>query len=108
MTLEEMKDRLGCWLDASGPNPEIVMSTRVRLARNLSGHRFAHRADEEELREILDEVVQAVREDGVISAPTVLAIDQVSEADRRFLMERHLVSNEMVSETRPAAVIIRK
>ncbi len=106
MLLEDMKDRLGCWLDGSGPNPEIVMSTRVRLARNLRDHRFAHRADEEELRRILDEVVTAVRETEAVGNAAAILTHEISEADRRFLMERHLLSNELVEAGRPAAVIV--
>jgi protein arginine kinase len=106
MTLDDMKNRMGCWLDGSGPNPEIVMSTRVRLARNLRNHRFAHRADEGELHRILDEVLSAVRETDALADAMVIPTHEVSLDDRRFLMERHLLSNELVSASRPAAVIV--
>jgi len=106
MTLDEMQDRLGCWLDGSGPSPEIVMSTRVRLARNFRDHRFVHRSDEHELRQILEEAVHGVRESRALDGETVIWTHEISEADRRFLMERHLVSSEIVSNSRPAAVIV--
>lgn len=106
MTIDEMKDRLGCWLDGSGPNPEIVMSTRVRLARNLRDLRFAHRADDEDRLHVLEEVVTAIRETGAVGEMAVIRTDEIPEADRGFLMERHLVSNEMVTNAKPAAVIV--
>jgi protein arginine kinase len=108
MTLEDMKDRLGCWLDGTGPNPEIVMSTRVRVARNLRDHRFAHRADEAELRVILDEILPVIEETGVLDPATVISTHEVTEDDRQFLMERHLVSNELACTSRPAAVVVTK
>ncbi len=106
MLLDEMKDRLGCWLDGSGPNPEIVMSTRVRLARNLRDHRFAHRADEDELGRILDEVLAAVRQTDAVPDASTIATHEIPETDRRFLMERHLLSKELVETGRPAAVVV--
>ena len=32
------------WLDASGEHAGVVLSTRIRLARNLQGHAFGPRA----------------------------------------------------------------
>ncbi|MCK4547941.1 MAG: protein arginine kinase [Candidatus Eisenbacteria sp.] len=106
MTLEDMQNRLGCWLDGSGPNPEIVMSTRVRLARNLKERRFSHRAEKDELQQILTEVTTAVEETQALGESTVISIREISEEDRRFLLERHLVSNELVSSDWPTAVIV--
>ena len=37
------------WLDGSGEESEIVLSSRIRLARNLDAHRFTHNAGQEEL-----------------------------------------------------------
>ena len=42
------------WLDADGPSADVVLSTRVRLARNLEEHRFGLRADERERESILE------------------------------------------------------
>ena len=36
------------WLDASGSNPDIVISTRIRLARNLEGYAFDPAASQPE------------------------------------------------------------
>jgi len=106
MKLEEMKNRLGCWLDGSGPNPEMVLSTRVRLARNVAGHRFTHRADPSELEGLVSEVVGAVHETGALGPSLTLRIDSTPDLERRFLMERHLLSTELVEAERPAAVIL--
>ena len=39
------------WLEGSGPHAAIVLSTRVRLARNLQGHHFNSRTrDAERIR----------------------------------------------------------
>ncbi len=50
------------WLDASGPSSEIVLSTRVRLARNLQGHAFGPRSRVNDREAVLKLVRAAVRE----------------------------------------------
>ena len=48
------------WLDASGENADIVLSTRIRLARNLEGFAFTSRArDGERLRVLSQERCEA-------------------------------------------------
>ena len=49
------------WLDASGPSSHLVLSTRIRLARNLAGHVFQGRNSETERETILDTVERAAR-----------------------------------------------
>ena len=45
--LSLLKDSGISWLDASGPESAVVLSTRVRLARNLEGYSFTVRTNEE-------------------------------------------------------------
>ena len=42
--LSDLTGHAGEWLRGSGPMSEIVISSRIRLARNLAGHRFLARA----------------------------------------------------------------
>jgi len=44
MKLSDLTTRAGEWLRGSGPMSEIVISSRIRLARNLAGHPFLGRA----------------------------------------------------------------
>ena len=49
---QELVGRPSPWLDGSGPKADLVVSTRVRLARNLAHVPFTHRArDEHECHE---------------------------------------------------------
>jgi protein arginine kinase len=86
------------WLSADGPFADVVLSTRVRLARNLEGHRFALRADEEERRAILDAAREAADRTSSLGGGTVLAMRRLKEPTRRLLLERHLVSKELIGE----------
>ena len=83
------------WLDASGESPDIVLSTRIRLARNVEGYAFATRAREGERLRVLSQVREAV--DGVpaLAGGVLIRVDELPSADRLLLHERHLVSKEL-------------
>ncbi|MBI5705664.1 MAG: hypothetical protein HZC36_01610 [Armatimonadetes bacterium] len=77
------------WLTEPGQYTDLVVSTRVRLLRNLKGHRFPHRCDFEELRTILAKVVEAKPKAGVVPLEFQSAL---SPAERDFLVACRMVS----------------
>jgi protein arginine kinase len=83
------------WLDASGPASHLVLSTRIRLARNLTGHIFQVRNSETEREEILDSVERAARDTVLLRQATKFRLDRMDRIDRQLLHERHLVSKEL-------------
>jgi protein arginine kinase len=83
------------WLDASGENSDIVISTRIRLARNVAGFPFAGRARDGERLRILSAVREAVGEIPGMQDMQLMRVDEMTGEDRRLLHERHLVSKEL-------------
>ncbi|MEP7325496.1 MAG: ATP--guanido phosphotransferase, partial [Gemmatimonadota bacterium] len=99
------------WLDASGPMSHLVLSTRVRLARNLSTHTFGSRNAALERETILKDVEAASRESALIGHAVCYRMDTLDVLDRRLLHERHLVSKELAGldtegRVRPAAALL--
>ena len=84
------------WLKADGPHADIVLSTRIRLARNLQGHRFGLRADAADRREVLRAVREAADGSATLHGGAALVIPQLEPAARQLLLERHLVSRELI------------
>ncbi|MEP6689967.1 MAG: protein arginine kinase [Gemmatimonadaceae bacterium] len=83
------------WLDASGDHSGIVLSTRIRLARNLEGFAFAERARDGERLRILSAVREAVSAAPSLQQSLLLRVDSLAAEDRLLLHERHLVSKEL-------------
>ena len=83
------------WLDASGPSSHLVLSTRIRLARNLAGRVFQGRNSETEREDILSVVERAARESVLLRQATKFRLDRLERTDRQLLHERHLVSKEL-------------
>ena len=83
------------WLDASGPSSHLVLSTRVRLARNLAGHPYATRNGDVERETVLSLVEAAAAETAMLRRPVRFRLDRLDRTDRQLLHERHLVSKEL-------------
>ena len=83
------------WLDASGANSDIVISTRMRLARNVSGYAFTARAREGERLRMLAQVRDALPNVPMLRGSVLFRMDELSQNDRQLLHERHLVSKEL-------------
>src|SRR5690349_22058030 len=84
------------WLRADGPNSDIVLSTRIRLARNLQSFRFGTRADRDDRREVLRMTLEAAGAAGSLSGGRQLVVSELGTSERQLLLERHLVSRELV------------
>lgn len=94
MDLDVFESSVGEWLRGEGPESDIVISSRVRLARNLSGHNFLARADEEELESIETSIGRYLREQDGRFSRLYFRMNELCEMDRYVLVERHLISRE--------------
>ena len=83
------------WLDASGPDGHIVLSTRIRLARNLAGTSFTIRASDSVREQVRERVVAAAQGIPQLRTAAVFRLDKMDRLDRQLLHEKHLVSKEL-------------
>jgi protein arginine kinase len=83
------------WLDASGTHADVVISTRVRLARNVAGYAFTGRARDGERLRLLAQVRDAVSRVSALEGAVLVRLDDLATQDRQLLHERHLVSKEL-------------
>jgi protein arginine kinase len=99
------------WLDASGPASHLVLSTRIRLARNLQNHVFSSRNELAEREKILRAVDEAGRSSVLMRHAVCYRMDTMDPLDRQLLHERHLVSKELAGldaegRVRPASALL--
>ncbi|HYT69777.1 MAG TPA: protein arginine kinase [Gemmatimonadales bacterium] len=90
------------WLDASGPKASIVLSTRVRLARNLHGYVFSQRARDADRTAVLARVAEASEASDRMAGAVAFRLDDLERTERQLLHERHLVSKELAGLDREA------
>lgn len=95
---------LGEWLKGSGPESDVVISTRVRLARNVRGFPFTGRADGKQRAEVLRLATDALHRIHLEKSVVSLDLQTLSEIDRDILVERHLISRELAGAEGPRGV----
>ncbi|MCE5200582.1 MAG: ATP--guanido phosphotransferase [Armatimonadota bacterium] len=95
------------WVKGDGPDNDIVISTRARLARSLADFPFPSRASGEDL----SMVVQKVREAsagllGRFPGLKLVSMDKLSREQKSFLLDSHVASVEQVNGGEGRAVIL--
>src|SRR5262245_54012363 len=104
MNLDSLTHTSGEWLRASGPESDIVISSRIRLARNLAAFPFTNRASAHQKAEIEGLVRERMaRLDGETRLD-YLHLGGLSTLDRQFLVERQLISRELAAAEGPRGV----
>jgi protein arginine kinase len=106
MKLTTLARSLGRWLDGTGPSSDIVLSTRVRLARNMKDVPFTHRAREEQLAMVYSSTVTAVRKTPPLSGTSAFQMRDLTPLDRQFLVERHLISNDLADNGKLRGLLV--
>ena len=95
-TLKALIEKPALWLSNEAEEGELVLSSRVRIARNLDKRAFTHGASAQVLTEIRDESKAALADCPAIAGALVIDMDEIPESDRMLLAERRLISLEMV------------
>jgi protein arginine kinase len=83
------------WLKGAGSCCDVVISSRVRLARNLVGFPFLSRASEPQKQQIQDSLRRSLDALGQKTDSWYVRVDKESDLDRQLLVERHLISKQM-------------
>jgi protein arginine kinase len=101
--LSTIFDRGLGWLDASGPDSDIVLSTRVRLARNLQGYAFGPRSRVNDCRAVLRRVTRTATRVDLLAEASVHPLADMDTGTRRILLERRLISQDLLGERSESA-----
>ncbi len=99
MNFDELTRTSGEWLRGSGPESDIVMCSRIRLARNLAEFPFINRASRGEKSEIEANVKGCFDRAGLELA--YQDVGGLNALDRQFLVERQLISREHAAAEGP-------
>ncbi|MGE5653342.1 MAG: ATP--guanido phosphotransferase, partial [Bacillota bacterium] len=99
------------WMDDGAPGQDVVLSSRIRLARNLAKFPFPHLASRDQKQQIIS------RMDGVLTRLNsgagelsweLIRIDETQPVERFILVDKHLISPQFAQSDGPSAVILRQ
>ncbi|MBU4532201.1 MAG: protein arginine kinase [Eubacteriales bacterium] len=100
MTIKQTVDNpYSPWMDDDAPESDIVISSRVRLARDLAGYPFPHLLSGEPAEEILRIVADAVADEDLerrLGKLKVVLLSQLPSLDRQILVDKHLISPDLL------------
>lgn len=97
------------WMESGGPHPEVVLSSRIRLARNIDGLPFPHRMKEGDAERLLKAAEEGVREINFMGMSSKVELFRLAETpalERQILVDKHLISPQQAKEARQKAVAI--
>jgi protein arginine kinase len=106
MKLTDLSSDINEWFSGSGPLADIVISSRIRLARNLAGYKFLNRCSTDEKSEILKKLRDVLMSLDLGDKIFYISVDKAPPLNRHFLMERHLISRHHAFGKGPRGVVI--
>lgn len=90
-------ENIPAWFNNRGPGADCIISTRIRLARNLSGHQFPGRASLMERKDIFNEVLESVKNIPQCNNFTCINFSDIKRINQQFLYEKRVVSSELIN-----------
>src|SRR5699024_1901903 len=109
MTLKQfMNEALSPWMREEGPDSDIVLSSRIRLARNFDNFTFPILANKEDLEHVYNFFQETFAREYFDDIKTLkfIPMNHLSEIEKQVLVEKHLVSPSLAEKSQYAATLI--
>lgn len=97
------------WMDGTGPEADIVISSRVRVARNLANLPFPHLLSRDKAEEVIRNVRSAIESRtfrGKVGRMELIRMKDLTPVERQVLVEKHLISPDLLENYEHKAVAI--
>ena len=99
MKLQQISRHAGEWLRGNGPSGDVVISSRVRLGRNLAGFPFTNRCTAHQRREIRQRCQDVLLTERFGDDLLWVDLAETTQIERQMLVERQLISRKLAEGT---------
>ena len=106
MKVDELLSNPSDWIKTEGPNNKIVMTSRVRLARNLRSFSFPGWAKKPERQKALEAMRPVIEGLSEMTQCLSESMDSLQALDKQILVERHLISREHAARNIGSGIVI--
>ena len=109
MSLERfLNQAVSSWMSEEGPDSDIVLSSRIRLARNFEDYKFPTVFSHEEAKMIIVNMEDILRKSAIqkFGHMELLKIDEMQPLQKRVLVEKHLISPKLAEDSPHGAVLL--
>lgn len=110
MSIDNLLDKpLSGWMQEDGPEGDIVISSRIRLARNLDNIPFPNRASVEQLTDVVNRLKKSTNELSGLDQHSYmfLEMEKLSALERMVLVEKHIVSPNHITQPHYRGLLVR-
>ena len=84
------------WLNEKGLEDDVVISSRIRIARNIEDVRFPQAARKEESEKVTKDILEAVKNSNKNDNYKFFEIGRLSSLDKNVFIEKHLISPNLI------------
>ncbi len=109
MLIDKLLEKpISIWMESVSPENEIVISSRVRLARNLKNYLFPLLITETQIDQLINDVSEIIKSEGIkeFSNMNLFLMKDINEFQKKALVEKHLISLNLAHEAKDGAVIV--
>ncbi len=106
--IDKMAKCTSSWLSGSGNENMVVISTRIRIARNIAGYKYPTTADRATKEKIVSHFDSVCTRSETLKAGEFIRGSELSRLDRDFLVERHLISPNFMHDEDSTALFLSK
>ncbi|MDQ0418247.1 protein arginine kinase [Croceifilum oryzae] len=111
MSLENFIQRATSeWMKVKGPQSDIVFSSRVRIARNLTELPFPMMAGTSQGEKVVKTIEKAWKKikkhQPILQSAELIRMENLTDLEKRVLVEKHLISPSLAEDSRHGAAII--
>ncbi|QED45915.1 protein arginine kinase [Cytobacillus dafuensis] len=109
MSLERfINQAVSSWMSAEGPDSDIILSSRIRLARNIKQYKFPTLFTNDEAKSVIHMIKKKVEEKSfsTLGNLELLLMDELQPLQKRVLMEKHLISPHLAENSSHGACVL--
>ncbi|WP_078393366.1 protein arginine kinase [Shouchella patagoniensis] len=103
-----LENAISPWMKKDGAESDIVLSSRIRLARNMNAFTFPLLASKDEAYLVAKHVEEALEssQGDALGAAEMLTMDEMRTNDKRILVEKHLISPHLAEQSKCGKVLL--
>jgi protein arginine kinase len=98
------------WIEQMGPDQDIIISSRIRLARNLQDFAFPVALTKVKSREVIEKIWGSVAESNTLFQKDfkLIRLEEISPLERQVLVEKHLISPNLINNFEKSAILLNQ
>ena len=93
------------WFEENGPNGDVVISSRVRLARNITEYNFSLKLDEKSAERMIGDTLEKLKSIKELNNYTEFDFKNLNECQRHAMEERHAISRFLMEQKNAAGLV---